>query len=193
MSEPQPPEPQPPDPRRGDGRHLVLVGLMGAGKSTVGQRCAQRLGRPFVDVDEVIEATSGQSVAEIFRTAGDDRFRELERAAIADVCASPEPLVVACGGGAVLDVDNRRRVRETGWVVWLVATSDELAARVADTDETRSRPLLAGGEARDVLERLSTLREPAYEAAAHARVDTNGRDVDEVAELVLQELQRCAA
>jgi shikimate kinase len=93
----------------------------------------------------------------------------------------------------VLDPDNRRRVRETGCVVWLVATSDVLAARVADSDETRRRPLLAGGEARDVLERLRTVREPAYEAAAHARVDTSARDVDEVADLVLQELERCAA
>ncbi len=82
-------------------RHLVLVGLMGAGKTTVGEVCASRLGRPFVDTDDVVEATTGRVIAEIFATDGEAAFREAERRAVADVCASPEPLVIACGGGAV--------------------------------------------------------------------------------------------
>ena len=173
-------------------RHLVLVGLMGAGKSTVGARCAVRLGREFVDVDDVIVATAGRPVADIFATDGEAVFRSLERRAIADVCASPQPLVIACGGGAVLDAENRHRVQERGVVVWLTADPATLADRVGGGPARKKRPLLAGDDAPvATLERLATLRAPAYEAAAHAVVDTAGHRVDEVAERVLEEYARC--
>ena len=162
-------------------KHLVLVGLMGAGKTTVGRHCAERLGRPFVDTDDVVVAHAGMSVDEIFRTAGEPHFRELERAAVADVAASPEPLVIACGGGAVLDPENRRALRGSGVVVWLRADTATLAARVGDGS---SRPLLRG-DAPATLDRLGRLREPAYEAAAHCTVDTAGKDVSAVTDDVL--------
>src|SRR5689334_6272521 len=108
-------------------RHLALVGLMGAGKTTVGRRCATRLDRPFVDTDDVIATAAGQSIPEIFASGGEAHFRELERAAIADVCASPAALVIACGGGAVLDPENRRALRASGVVVWLRAPAEILA------------------------------------------------------------------
>lgn len=172
--------------------HLVLVGLMGAGKSTVGRACAERLGRPFVDVDETVEATTGRAVAEIFATDGEVAFRALERRTLADVCASPAPLVIACGGGAMGDAENRRVARAAGCVVWLTADPATLAARVGAGDEAARRPLLAGGDPPvATLERLATLRGPAYEAAAHATVDTAGRTVDDVATRVLEELDRC--
>jgi shikimate kinase len=174
-------------------RHLVLVGLMGAGKTTVGRRCGERLGRRFVDVDEVIEATTGRSVRDLFASDGETAFRALERQAVADVCASPEALVIACGGGAVLDPENRRRIRADGVVVWLRAAPAELASRVSVADERDSRPLLAAGDPERALERLAVLRAPAYEAAAHIVVDTDGRDVDQVTGQVLEELARCAA
>jgi shikimate kinase len=175
----------------GDARHLVLVGLMGAGKSTVGAACADRLHRPFVDTDEVVVATTGQSIAEIFRDGGERAFREVERKVVADVCESPEPLVIACGGGAVLDPENRRRLHRAGFVVWLRAAASELATRVHD--QGIDRPLLASGRTEDELDRLAQLREPAYEAAAHTQVDTDGRSVDEVVDAVIEELDRCAA
>ena len=162
-------------------RHLVLVGMMGAGKSTVGRRCAQRLQRAFVDTDEVIETIAGASVAEVFARDGEPAFRELERTAVADACASPVPAVIAVGGGAVLDPENRRRLRAAGLVVWLCAPVDELARRVGDT---ASRPLLAG-DAEGALRRLDALRRPAYEAAAHATVDTGEASVDAVVDAVL--------
>lgn len=171
-------------------RHLVLVGLMGAGKSTVGEECARRLKRPFVDTDEVVVSATGRTIDEIFATEGEAGFREHERQAVADACASPAPLVVASGGGAVLDPDNRRLLRAHGFVVWLDAAPDVLAARVADGD---ARPLLAQGGGPATLERLSTTRAPAYEAAAHTRVETGGRTVAEVADVVLEELARWAA
>src|SRR5262245_39625007 len=167
---------------------------MGAGKSTVGPRCAERLGRAFVDVDEVIETNAGRSVAEIFADEGEAGFRARERAAIDDVMASPSPVVAACGGGAVLDPENRRRVRAHGCVVWLTADPDTLAERVGGGTARTQRPLLAGDLAPAVtLERLASVRAPAYEAAAHATVDTAGRTVDEVTDAVLGVFARCAA
>ncbi|HEY5011239.1 MAG TPA: shikimate kinase [Acidimicrobiia bacterium] len=169
-------------------RHLVLIGMMGAGKSTVGQRCAKRLGRPFVDTDERIAAAAGASVAEVFARDGEPAFRELERRAVADACASPEPTVIAAGGGAVLDADNRRRMRETGLVVWLQAPVAQLAARVGDG---RGRPLLeqpSPSGAVGTLGRLEQQRRPAYEAAAHATVDTAGLGVASVVDAVLAAL-----
>jgi shikimate kinase len=163
-------------------RHLVLVGLMGAGKSTVGEQCAARLGRPFLDTDALIEASTGATLAELFATRGEDGFRELERAAVADACDLPEPAVVACGGGAVLDADNRRRLHAAGLVVWLRATPAELAARVG---AGAGRPLLVGGPV-PTLERLAETRAAAYDAAADVTIDTDGRAVAEVVDRVLE-------
>jgi shikimate kinase len=155
---------------------------MGAGKTTVGEACAARLGRRFVDTDAVVEATSGASVRELFDTQGEASFRALERRAIADVSASPDPLVIACGGGAVLDAENRRALRANGCVVWLQAAPEVLGERVGDATD---RPLLLGGTPVDTLRRLAVQRDAAYEAAAHVRVDTTGVPVDEVTSLVL--------
>ncbi|MFN8026327.1 MAG: shikimate kinase [Acidimicrobiia bacterium] len=168
-------------------RHLVLIGLMGAGKSTVGARCATALDRPFVDTDRLIETNAGLTVAEIFETQGEPAFRTIERTVVADVSASPEPLVVACGGGVALDPDNRRVLRDRGVVVWLRADAQELGKRVGSGE---GRPLLQSGEPGGpvgTLERLAVLRAPAYEAAAHVIVDTDGLGVGTVAERVLEE------
>ena len=171
-------------------RHLVLVGLMGAGKSTVGARCADRLGRAFVDTDELVVAMAGMPFDDIWAAEGEQGFRVRERAAVADAVASPVPLVISCGGGAVLDAENRRRLRATGVVVLLDATPEALASRLTYDD---SRPLLRSGDRTATLERLRAQRAPAYEAAAHATVDTAGRTIDEVADAVLEEFARCAA
>ena len=171
-------------------RHVILVGLMGAGKSTVGALLADSLGRPFVDTDEVVEATAGRTVAELFADGGEPAFRELERAVVADVCAAPDPLVIACGGGAVLDADNRRVLSRSGVVVWLRAAPAHLAARVGDDD---ARPLLATGAAVETLERLAQVRAAAYEAVADAVVDTDTLSPADVAERVLREVAACAA
>ena len=168
-------------------QHLVLVGLMGAGKTTVGQRCAELLGRAFLDTDQLIEANARMGVADIFQHHGEQQFRVLERDAVDDACASPDALVIACGGGAVLDPENRRRLRACGLVVWLRASPAVLGARVGGGDD---RPLLAGAAPPvTTLERLSAQREPAYEGVAHVQVDTEGRSVDEVAAAVVQEYE----
>lgn len=166
----------------GARRHLVLVGLMGAGKTTVGAACATRLARPFVDTDDVVEANTGMTVAELFAHEGEARFRELERQAVVDACATPAPAVIACGGGAVVDADNRRRLHGAGFVVWLQAAPATLMARVKTGSE---RPLLDGRGAA-TLERLAVVRAAAYEATADALVDTDGRTVHEVVAAVLE-------
>jgi shikimate kinase len=163
---------------------------MGAGKTTIGRECARRLDRPFVDTDEIVVATSGRTVNELFATEGEDGFRARERVAVADACASPVPLVIACGGGAVLDPENRAALHAAGLVVWLRASPSELAARIGDDAE---RPLLSGAPTRETLEHLATLRAAAYEAAADVVVDTDALEPATVAEQVLEELARCAA
>jgi shikimate kinase len=173
----------------GTARHLVLVGLMGAGKTTVGRRCAAALDRGFLDTDELVEANTGISVPEIFERDGEAAFREYERAAVRDACASPVPLVIACGGGAVLDPGSRALLRARGTVVWLQASPEVLGARVG---AGKDRPLLGGEQgAVTTLERLATMRAPAYEAAADVVVDTDGCSVAQVAERVLEEYERC--
>jgi shikimate kinase len=173
------------------GEHLILIGLMGVGKSTVGRRCARRLARPFVDTDEVVEALAGMPVPALFATQGESTFRALETQAVADACASPVPAVIACGGGAVVDPINRRAIQSAGTVVWLQAPADVLSTRVGTGD---GRPLLvdAAGAPRSrthvaaTLERLALLRESAYAAAADFVVDTVGRSADEVTNEVLR-------
>ncbi len=168
----------------GPAPHLIFVGLMGSGKTTVGKRCAEVLDRPFVDTDELVEASSGQTVAELFATVGEIGFRAVERQAVADACAAPTPVVISCGGGAVLDPDNRRRLQASGCVVWLRAPAGVLAERIGSTS---ARPLLANGNPEVTLERLSTLRAGTYAAIAGATVDTDSLGVDEVVERVLAE------
>lgn len=165
-----------------DARHLVLVGLMGSGKTTTGARCAELLGRPFVDTDTLVVDAAGVSFDDLWASVGESGFRAREAVAVADAAASPVPLVIACGGGAVLDPENRRTLRATGFVVWLQASPSVLAARLT---EDHSRPLLASGDRTATLTRLEGLRHEAYEAAADTSVETGGRSVDAVADAVV--------
>ena len=170
------------------GPHVVLVGLMGAGKTTVGRRLAHDLGRRFVDTDELVESTARATVAELFEREGEAGFRAREREAVADACGSEDPLVVAVGGGAVLDPENRSRLRDAGFVVWLQASPEVLAARVGDAT---TRPLLAASFADDRLAALSTLvatRAPAYEAVADVMVQTGGCSVEMVVAAIRKEV-----
>lgn len=173
--------------------HLILIGMMGAGKTSVGARCALLLERPFIDIDELVEATTGRAVPEIFAIDGESAFRSLESAALGDACASPDPVVIAVGGGAMEDPENRRVVSRCGTVVWLRAEVEELARRVA-ADVTVTRPKLgpsgsgSGGAPVEVLARLLALRSDTYESLADVTITTDGLDVDAVAELVLDEV-----
>lgn len=156
---------------------LWLVGMMGAGKSTVGPLVAESLERDFVDTDQEIERRSGVAVAEWVRDDADG-FRVVEAEVIAALAG--RPLVVACGGGAILSAGSRRAIRRRGVVVWLNAPLEVLAGRLGTAE---GRPLLVG----DPVSRLGRLleeRRHLYRRSAHVEVDANG-SADVVAERVV--------
>lgn len=158
---------------------IVLVGLMGSGKTTVGRLLAVRLGVPHVDLDASIEAREGRSVGEIFAADGEPAFREIEgRELAAAMCTGA--CVVSTGGGVVEREENRRVLRSARFVAWLDAPTAALAARVGDGT---GRPLLAEG-AETVLGRLADRREAWYASVADLRVDTTDRTPEEVADCV---------
>jgi shikimate kinase len=165
-------------------RAIVLMGFMGTGKSEVGRRLAQRLGRAFVDTDRLVEARAGKRIATIFAEDGEPAFRTLERAAVAEAAGRGGP-VVAVGGGAVLDPENVRCLRAAGVLVYLTARPEIIMGRVGDGSK---RPLLQG-DPRAAVARLLAERGPVYAAAADITVDTSGRTAGEV----VGEIQRALA
>jgi shikimate kinase len=142
-------------------RTIVLVGLMGAGKSAIGRRLAERLGIPFADADTEIETAAGRTIEEIFAAHGEAAFREGERKVIARLLEGPAH-VLATGGGAFMDPETRARVRAEARSVWLKADLDVLLKRVR---KRNNRPLLKQGDPREILQRLMTLRYPVYAEA----------------------------
>lgn len=149
---------------------LALVGMMGAGKSTVGALAAGRLGWRFVDVDDEVCRHTGSTVAELFASRGEDGFRALESACLAEVLGGEGDIVVAVGGGAVADPGNRRLLKDAATVAWLRATVATLAARVGDGG---GRPLLAGHAPEDRLSALSVERRRLYEEVADVVIDVD--------------------
>ena len=150
-------------------RPLVLVGLMGVGKSTVGRRLANALGRSFVDADEEIERAADRSVGEIFETHGEAYFRDGERRVIARLMEEGHG-VIATGGGAFVDAETRSLVLEKGVAVWLDCDLDMLVERTSRKD---TRPLLKTGDPREILRDLKERRAPAYaEAPIHVVTDS---------------------
>lgn len=157
------------DEDRSNAPHLVLVGLMGAGKTSVGRRVAKRLGVRHVDLDTAVERAAAMTVPEIFAAEGEAGFRDREHDVLVELLAGDEPIVLSTGGGAVLREANRAAMRARGRVVWLRATPATLAARVGDG---RGRPLLAGDPLGN-LTRLVAERADAYAAAAHVVIDVD--------------------
>ncbi|MDE0802368.1 MAG: hypothetical protein OSA99_03500 [Acidimicrobiales bacterium] len=167
-------------------RHLVLVGLMATGKSTVGRILADALGRPLRDSDDQVEAMTGRSVRAIWQTDGEAAFRLFETAALAEALAEATPSVVAGAGGVVLAEENRVLLAADHVdVVWLRAAPETLVARVtAAADE--HRPLLDDDPA-GMLERMEADRRALYESVADRIVDVDDRTPDAVAAAILED------
>ncbi len=159
----------------------MLAGFMGTGKSVVGRRLADRRGLPFVDLDSWIEERAGMPVREVFAKQGEEAFRELEKRVVRDACALDDA-VIAAGGGAVVDDENREALADGGLMFCLVSTPDAVLRRVGPNVD--DRPMLAGHA--DVLGRIRELqaeREPAY-ARIPRRIDTSDLSVSQVVEAI---------
>lgn len=162
-------------------RPVVLIGLMGAGKSTIGRRLARRLGLPFVDSDSEIEDAAGLSAGEVFQRFGERDFRDGERRVVARLANGPVR-IIATGGGAFVDDGTRALLNEKCITVWLDAPVDLLAERTARRPETR--PMLKNGNRAETLAKLIDERRPFY-AEAHIRVASAGGAHHEVVERIV--------
>lgn len=167
----------------GRERTILLSGMMGSGKTTVGHRLAERLGWPFVDTDEVIASEAGMSIPEIFEREGESGFRARERAVLERLPACRT--VVALGGGAVLSSENRELLRTKGTRVLLEADPQTLADRVGNGGE---RPLLGDGVGVGRIREILALRSEAY-ASAEVRIATDGVPVDGVCDALMDRLR----
>jgi shikimate kinase len=147
---------------------IFLIGMMGAGKSTVGRMLAEALALDYVDADRELEARSGVSIPTIFEIEGEDGFRRREITLLDELTQRPR-VVLATGGGAVLDAVTRERLRERGFVIYLRASGDEIFRR---TRRDRSRPLLQAADPRARISELLADREPLYEQTAHLSVQS---------------------
>ena len=163
-----------------------MVGLMGAGKSTVGRRLANSLGVPFVDSDQEIMDAAGCSISDIFETYGETIFRDLEHRVMLRLVSSGEPCVIATGGGAFIQPDIRAAIKEKAISVWLRAELEVLVERVSRRD---NRPLLKTGDKGEILARLMEERYPTY-AEADIVVDSNNNSHETVVKDIIQCLQQ---
>jgi shikimate kinase len=165
-------------------RTVALVGLMGAGKTSIGRRLAQELTLPFIDADSEIEAAAGQSIEDIFERHGEAHFRDGERRVIARLLDGA-PHVLATGGGAFLDPTTRALLRERAIAIWLKADLDILLSRVGRRNH---RPLLKQGDKRAILEKLMVERHPIYAEAA-ITIDSSDGPPEEMVTQVMTRLR----
>lgn len=165
----------------GTGRSIVLVGMMGVGKSTIGRLLAGKLGLPFIDSDEEIEKAAGMPISEIFERFGEPEFRDGERRVISRLIAEG-PKVIATGGGAFINDETRKLIKQQCRSIWIDADLDVLVDRVSRRSH---RPLLVGKDPKQVLTELSAKRTPIYEEAdIHVRSDAgpHARTVNQILE-----------
>ena len=162
-------------------QNIIFVGPMGAGKTTIGKQLARELGRPFFDSDREIEERTGADIPLIFELEGEEGFRRREKAVIADL-TQKQGIVLATGGGAVLDPENRDQLREHGFVIYLSAPLEQLINRTA---KDRGRPLLQTANPEQKLREILTIRDPLYREVANAVIETNSSAVRNVVKKLL--------
>jgi len=173
--------------------NLVLVGLRASGKSTVGRLLAEQLSRDFLDTDQMIVDEAGMSVRAIFAVEGETGFRRREREAVRRAMET-DGAIVAVGGGALADAENRARLRANGRIVWLRASVEALWRRMQDDPATNAnRPDLTAAGGIEEIRRLAKVREATYREAAALIVETDGRETSAVAGDVREWLMRAEA
>ena len=166
--------------------NIFLVGLMGSGKTTIGKALAKRLNLRFVDADHEIEARTGASIPLIFEIEGEASFRQREADVIRDLTAQ-QGIVLATGGGAVLNEQSRRWLHERGTVVYLKATVASILQR---TSHDRNRPLLQTADPKAKIEELSRQRAPRYQEVEHITIETGRPNVQSVVQNILAQLEQ---
>ncbi len=170
--------------------NIVLVGYRCSGKTTVGRRLAARLHTKFVDTDELIESRCGCPIQDIVNVRGWAHFREVEKGVIKEV-SKKDRLVIAPGGGAVLDSDNVAALRTNGLILWLKADRDSIVKRMGlDASAVITRPTLTGRGTLEELDEMISHRKPLYESASEIRIDTSSLDIESVVEKILKLLEK---
>ena len=165
--------------------NIVLIGYRGSGKSAVGRRLAARLKMRFVDIDDLIEERQGVPISDIVKSHGWGHFRKLERSTIEEI-SKEDCLIIAPGGGAVLDTDNAEALRSNGFIIWLKADKQILLRRLNQDPGTNTRrPTLTGKGTSEELKEVMSLREPIYERVSEIQIDTSTIDVETVVENIL--------
>ena len=168
------------------GRSIVLIGFMGAGKSSTGKALARKTGLPHFDTDEIVSARFGLSVTEVFVRFGEEEFRVAETEAL-EQFSETEPAIIVTGGGIVLRPENVKILRGLGRVVSLEADEDTLFRRIS---RRATRPLMQTENPRATLAELLRVRNPLYRAAADVRLDTSRLTHDEVADAIMKSMEK---
>jgi shikimate kinase len=169
--------------------NIVLIGYRGSGKSTVGRRLSAHLNMRFVDIDDLIEERQGVPISDIVKSHGWGHFRKLERSAIEEI-SKDDRLIIAPGGGAVLDTDNVKAFKKNGFIIWLKADKQTLLKRLNQDPGTNTRrPTLTGKGTSEELKEVMSLRDPIYERVSEIQIDTSMIDVKTVVENILTVLK----
>lgn len=167
-------------------RNIVLIGFMGSGKTSVGQKLSQELALSFVDTDDVIEERAGKSIKQIFTEEGEEAFRFLERKIVREVSA-PEGKVIACGGGVVLDPRNVKALKRKGVFFYLKTSTEVICKR---TKASFERPLLQVANKKGQIEKLLCLREKTYQEVADFTIDTSNLSINQVVEEIKKKFKQ---
>jgi shikimate kinase len=166
--------------------NVAIIGFMGAGKTVVGRALAAKLGKKFVELDELIVARAGKAITQIFAEDGEIKFRELEIAVTKDAAAG-ENQVIATGGGVILNRINIDRLRQNGIIIYLTVSPGEILRRVAGDG---GRPLLNTPDKEKRIRELLALRKPLYEQAADIKVNTSQRRVEKIVDEISMKLKQ---
>jgi shikimate kinase len=171
------------------GGNIYFVGLMGAGKTTIGKLIAKHLDKVFYDSDQEIEKRTGVNIPLIFELEGEAGFRKREAAVIAELTAMHD-IVMATGGGVVLREENRKNLQTYGTVIYLRASVHDLWQR---TKNDKNRPLLQGGNVKEKLEKLFSERDPLYREVASLVIDTGGQPIHQLVNHIEQKLKQLSS
>lgn len=163
------------------GHPIILIGLMGCGKTTVGKALSVLTGMPLLDTDAIIEEHSGRSIADIFQSFGEAHFRSMETALLRYLKQHPTPAIISTGGGIVVRAENRKLLHRLGFTVWLDVEVPALLARLA---RSTTRPLLNRPDRQEVLERLEAERRPLYAETANLALPSTHLDIHGAADCV---------